>query len=404
MTAANALLRRRTRWLLLPGLTLAVAVAVSGPVPSYASVVEAATATALRLTLPPPTGNHRIGVLPLHLVDRDRPDPWVAAPTRELMVSLWYPAQPAPGQPVFPWLTPSAWDQFGRDNGIAPGSLLVPLTHGTLDAPVDAKRGGRPLVLFSPGFGGNRDSSTLLVEQLVSRGYVVATIDHTYDAREVEFPDGRVEVPAIPPFTPDVGAKVVAVRAADTRFVLDSLLELNAGGNPDAEGRPLPAGMPGLLDPARVGMFGHSIGGATAAQSMYEDRRIRAGINLDGTMYGPVVQRGLNRPFMLVASNDHSRHDDPSWEQFWADLRGWRLDLRLMNAGHDSFTDQQVLLPQLNLPLEAVQQLIGTIDPHRSVVDQRAYVTAFFDQHVSDRHRHLLDGPSARFPEVQYLP
>jgi predicted dienelactone hydrolase len=121
---------------------------------------------------------------------------------------------------------------------------------------------------------------------LVSRGYVVATIDHTYDASEVEFPDGRVEVPAVPPVTPDVAEKVVAVRVADTRLVLDSLITLNAGGNPDAEGRPLPAGLRGLIDPARVGMFGHSLGGAAAAQAMYEDRRIRAGVNLDGTMFG----------------------------------------------------------------------------------------------------------------------
>ena len=405
--AADVALSRRFQWLLLRTLALCVALAVNGPIPApaYASVVEAPAATALRLTLPPPTGNHRIGVLPLHLVDRDRPDPWVASkPARELMVSLWYPARRTHARPVFPWLTPGAWDRFEENNGIPRGSLLVPLTHGRLDAPVDRKRGGRPLLLYSPGFGGNRDSSSVLVEQLVSRGYVVATIDHTYDASEVEFPDGRVEVSAVPPFTPDVAAKAVSVRVADTRFVLDSLIALNAGRNPDAERRPLPAGLRGVLNPARVGMFGHSLGGAAAAQAMYEDRRIRAGINLDGTVFGSVVGRGLNRPFMLVASQDHSRDNDPSWERFWANLRGWRLNLRLTDAGHNSFSDLQVLLPQVNLPPETVQQLIGTIDPHRSVVNQRAYVRAFFDLHLRHRCRHLLDRPSPRFPEMQFLP
>jgi predicted dienelactone hydrolase len=408
--AADVALSRRIQWLLLRTLALCVALAVSGPMPApaYASVVEAPAATALRPTLPPPSGNHRIGVLPLHLVDRDRPDPWVASkPARELMVSLWYPARRTHARPVFPWLTPGAWDRFGQDNGFPPGSVRVPLTHGRLDAPVDRKRGGRPLVLYSPGLGGNRDSSSVLVEQLVSRGYVVATIDHTYDASEVEFPDGRVEV-ALPSVTPDVAAKAVAVRVADTRFVLDSLMRLNAGFNPDAERRPLPAGLRGMFNPARVGMFGHSLGGSAAAQAMFEDRRIRAGINLDGTMFGSVVEGGLHRPFMLVAAQNHGRDTDPSWERFWANLRGWRLNLRLTDSGHNSFSDVQVLLPQiagvLNLPPGTVQQLIGTVDPHRSVVNQRAYVRAFFDLHLRHRCRHLLDRPSPRFPEMQFLP
>jgi predicted dienelactone hydrolase len=401
--------RRRVRQLLLPALALGVALLVGGPMPAYAGAVAAPAATAVRPTLTPPTGHDRIGVIPLHLLDRSRPDPWVSAqPVRELMVSLWYPARRTHGQPVFPWLPAGAWDRFGQDNGIPPGSVLVPRTHGRVDAPVDRRHGGRPLVLYSPGLGGNRDSSTVLVEELVSRGYVVATIDHTHDASEVEFPDGRVEVSAVPPLSPDVVAKAVAVRVADTRFVLDSLAALNAGHNPDADHRPLPAGLRGALDLSRVGMFGHSLGGATAAQAMYEDRRIRAGINLDGTMTGAVVEAGLHRPFMLVAAQNHGRDTDPSWATFWTNLRGWRLNLRLTGAGHNSFSDVQVLLPQLagllGLPPEAVQQLIGTIDPDRSVVNQRAYVTAFFDLHLLRRGGHLLDRPSPRFPEMRFVP
>jgi hypothetical protein len=94
MLSPNALLHRRIRRLLLSASTLCLALLLGGPMPSYAGVVEVPTPTALQLTLSPPTGNDRIGVLPLHLVDRDRRDPWVPAkPTRELMVSLWYPSQ-----------------------------------------------------------------------------------------------------------------------------------------------------------------------------------------------------------------------------------------------------------------------------------------------------------------------
>jgi predicted dienelactone hydrolase len=367
-----------------------------------------ATEQPLRPTLPAPTGHHRIGVVQLHLVDHSRPDPWVPTqPVRELMVSLWYPAQRTHGYPLAPWLPPAAWARFEQDNRIPPGVLQVPLTHGAVDAPVDRDRGGRPVVLYSPGFGSTRDSGTILVEELVSRGYIVATIDHTHDASAVEFPDGRVETPAIPE-TPEAGEQAVAVRVADTRFVLDTLTALNAGKNPDAEHRRLPSGLPGALRMSSVAMFGHSLGGATAGAAMLEDQRITAGVNLDGTLFGPVVNAGLDRPFLLVASQGQGRDNDESWAKFWANLRGWRLTLQLTDSGHNSFSDLQALVPQtadaLSIPPDAVQQFIGTIDPDRSIKNQRAYLTAFFDTHLRHRDNHLLDHPSPRFPEMQFIP
>ena len=403
-TAVGLSVRSRPRRVLLLGLVLLLAVGVAS-----ASSAPAAAEQALELTLPPPTGHDRVGVVPLHLVDRSRPDPWVPSqPVRELMVSLWYPTQRAHHYPLQPWLPPAAWARFEQDQGAPPGVLQAPLTHGRVGAPVKRSRGGRPVVLYSPGLGGIRDSSTVLVEQLVSRGFIVVTIDHTYEAGEVEFPGGRVETPALPPPTPQVIERAVAVRVADTRFVLDTLVALNVGRNPDAERRRLPAGLRGALRLSSVGMFGHSLGGATAAEAMFEDRRIEAGVNLDGTLFGPVVNAGLDRPFMLVAAQGHGRDNDESWAKFWANLLGWRLNLQLTGSAHNSFTDFQVLIPQaagvLNLPPDAVQQLIGTIDPHRSIINQRAYLTAFFTLHLRHRDNHLLDRPSRRFPEMRFVP
>ena len=411
-SAAGLPVRYPLRRLLLLAVALLLPVGVVGAAPAAAEPAHgrAAAAQPLQLTLPPPAGHDRVGVVPLHLVDRSRPDPWVASqPVRELMVSLWYPTQRAHGYPLAPWLPPAAWARFEQDAlGVPPGVLRVPLTHGRVGAPVERTRGGRPVVLYSPGLGGNRDSSTALVEELVSRGFIVVAIDHTHDSSQVEFPDGRVETSALPALTLEVLERAVAVRVADTRFVLDTLVALNAGRNPDAEHRRLPAGLRGAMRLSRVGMFGHSLGGATAAEAMLEDQRIKAGVNLDGTLFGPVVNAGLDRPFMLVAAQGHGRDNDESWAKFWANLLGWRLNLQLTGSAHNSFTDFQILVPQvagvLNLPPDAVQQLIGTIDPHRSIITQRAYLTAFFNLHVRHRDNHLLDHPSHRFPEMQFLP
>jgi hypothetical protein len=61
-----------------------------------------------------------------------------------------------------------------------------------------------------------------------------------------------------------------------------------------------------------------------------------------------------------VAAQNHGRDTAASWARFWMNPRGWRLNLRLTGAGHNSFSDVQVLIPQiagvLHLPSEVVQQ------------------------------------------------
>jgi len=115
------------------------------------------------------------------------------------------------------------------------------------------------LVLFSPGYGEDRALGTDLTEDLASQGYVVAAIDHTYDATEIAFPKDRLVLRQQPEPTATALAASVQVRAADSRFVLDELASLNNGANPDAEHRALPPGTNRSLNLAMVGMFGHSL-------------------------------------------------------------------------------------------------------------------------------------------------
>ncbi|MGW6399755.1 hypothetical protein [Streptomyces sp. NPDC055134] len=202
-----------------------------------------------------------------------------------------------------------------------------------------------------------------------------------------------------------------AVRQDDTRFVLDELARLNAGTNPDAEGRPLPHGLCGSLDLGRTGMFGHSLGGDTAAEVMAADHRILAGVDLDGSINGPVATTGLDRPFLLMSNASHGRENDPSWEEFWSHLRGWRRSLRLRASGHQTYTDLSPLMQQLDraLPLppevvDAITDASGTIPADRAVAAERAHLAAFFDLHLRGRGNRLLSGPSPRFPEIEFVP
>ncbi|MBV9381394.1 MAG: lipase, partial [Streptosporangiaceae bacterium] len=352
---------------------------------------------------------YRIGVVSLHLTDRSRTDPWVPGhEVRQLMISIWYPARDTGRYPLAPWLEPAAAAHFERRQGVAPGLVRLPVTDGHVGAPVDRRCGGRPVVLFSPADRLDRSIDTAIVEDLASHGYIVVTIDHTHDSGEVEFPDGHVEVSTLPPDSERVNTEATAVRVADTRFVLGQLTELNAGRDPGAGHRPLPRGLAGALNLSEVGMFGFSMGGATAAGAMFSDAGIKAGIDLDGTIYGPVASKGLDRPFLLISSQDNGRNVDHTWASFWAHLRGWRLDLRLRGAEHLAFSDAVSLYPQaapyLHLAPAQLAKLVGTISGTRAIAIERAYVRAFFDLQLRHRDTGLLGRPSPAYPEIQFVP
>ncbi len=394
-----------------------------GAVGPTSSAAPTTAGTARGLSLPAPTGAHTVGTTELHLIDQSRPDPWVASRRRELMVQLWYPAGSVGTSTLARWMPAKAAAHFRVSTASQLGVADIPdvsgiSSHAYLGAPVAAAGRGWPVVLFSPGGSVSRSMGTALVEELATSGFFVIAIDHTYDASEVEFPGGRVETPealaAPSPQAPGEGtaevfAKAVRVRVADTRFVLDQLTSLNGGDNPDAEHRELPAGLRGALRLTSIGMFGHSMGGATAAQVMHDDSRVDAGTALDSAMFGSVATEGLARPFMLFAADDNSRASVPSWKTFLPRLRGWHRELHLTGALHYTFTDAAVLLPQFAgvspVTPEVVRDTIGTIDGQRAVVVQRAYLTAFFAHHLGDAtaaQRRLLEGPSAEFPEVAF--
>ena len=362
------------------------------------------------LTLPAPTGARQLGTVSLHLVDPGRRDPWVPDhPVRELMISIWYPAAGTAHPPRAPWMPPVAAAHFLAGEHVPAGAVTLPTTAGHLGAPVDRRGGRHPVLLYSPGSGTDRTIGTALVEDLASRGYVVVTIDHTHDAGEVEFPGGRVEVSALPkPDSREINTEAVAVREADTRFVLDQLTAIDHGADPDVDHAPLPPGIAGSLDLTRVGMFGWSIGGATAAATMHDDPRVTAGAGMDGTLYGPVVADGLDRPFLLFSSQRHNRDTDATCAAFWAHQRGWKHDFKLLGAEHISFTDGETLLPQLagllGLTAGQLAQQVGTIDPERAIGIERTYLAAYFDQQLRHRPSRLLDGPSPCYPEVRFLP
>ncbi|WP_285474874.1 lipase [Actinoplanes sp. NBRC 101535] len=380
-------------------VTVAVAMA-AGAAPLVLSAPAVATppadaesTAAARIVLPAPTGAFAVGRESLHLVDRSRADPWVPGNRRELMVSMFYPAATEAGPPAR-YLTTAEAQLFIEDRGV--GDFVDAATlSGTRSAARESappRRGRYPLVVLSPGFTLHRHTQTHLAEELASRGYVVAAIDHAYESSGTTFPGGRTlgcvacDIAAEADVT--VYPQVSAGRGRDASFVLDRL----TGARPAWRHA-------GLIDRTRIGMAGHSIGGNATGSTMIGDQRVRAGINMDGTFFDPIPAAGLNgRAFMMLGTTEHAPGGrDTSWDQAWTNLDGWKRWLSITGTGHLSFCDTPVLAEQAGIPSG-----ITPISADRTVELVRTYVTAFFDKHLRGTDRPVLDAPTAANPEIVF--
>lgn len=342
------------------------------------------------LELPPPTGPHAVGVRTTHLVDDGRADPFRPGRSRELMAQFWYPARAeagaAPGRYVSDTMSPlvvDGWEEEPGCSGLPRDTAAGVLVHGIADAPPAPEARGCPLILLSPGHGRYRADLTALGEDLASRGFLVAALDHPADAIAVEFPDGRI-VPYREPDgladgdTGDLSGRYLDVRAADLGF---ARARLTAPG----------FWWHALLDPSRAGVAGHSLGGAAAAEAMRLDPGFTAGVNLDGTPYGDVLRTGLERPFLLCQFTP----DDPEFPEetqargrLWDVLRGPRHHLLVDGGGHGSATDLDALAGPLGYreftDAEEYAFALGSLPGGRGTEITRTCVAGFFEERLLD--------------------
>lgn len=296
--------------------------------------------------LPAPRGPYAVGTEVYRWVDAARPEPATDAPDdlRNLVVQAWYPAaRGTTGMhsayidglgrlPDFVSVVPrAAMAQYGRID-----------THAVVEAPVAADRRRWPVVLFSPGYGAARAFYTTLVTDLASRGFVVLAVDHPYEAAVTQLADGRLAMPvehfaADDPDRTAYMSEHLEIRAADLRSVLDRVTR-PGGLGPLSE----------RLDRDRIAAIGHSFGGAAAVALMAGDGRIKAAANIDGTLYGTLAERRLDRPFLLIES-DHGETGHSALYlrgngRLIANLRAGGERYQITGANHYSFTDAPLLV------------------------------------------------------------
>jgi predicted dienelactone hydrolase len=182
-----------------------------------------------------PYGTFAIGVRTLQVTDKNRPDilnTKAGGPTarydRALTLEVWYPAALAAGQ-----------QPGGEYRTITRDPAIATTLHGKAvrDAAPLAAAGRFPLVIVSHGYPGNRFLMSHLTENIASKGFIVASIDHkdsTYDDQKAF-------------------ASTLYNRPFDQLFVLSELDRLGGNGSGSF--------LAGVVDASRTGIVGYSMGG-----------------------------------------------------------------------------------------------------------------------------------------------
>lgn len=370
--------------------------------------------------LPKLEGTFAVGTRTFHLTDHNRdetftPDRW---DKRELMVQVWYPAEQTKGKKAktifpedkelfnkymyayafnfnLPKVLLNYWKYF-RSNSIENVKVVPSLQP-------------YPLVIISHGEGTGRTLHISQAEFLASHGYVVAAIDHTYSTIATAFPDGRVTGNDISLNENDfyvVGKKVGKVWNEDVEFVINQIDRMNSKEEKN--------GFAGAIDMRNIGVMGHSFGGASAFHETQFSPKVKAGINMDGTLYDLNLPQDRIKPFMFLRAEEFNNWTNKYKEGSIQDPKLNKMisaELEVMDqvlhhdgnvmyiegSAHFNFTDLQ-----LYSSLIKRTGMTGQIEGSRSTNIVNQYILDFFNKHLKGIGGKLLSGPNSSYPEVHF--
>lgn len=260
-----------------------------------------------------------------------------------------------------------------------------------------------PLVVFSHGAFGFSGSNYSTFAELASNGYVVASIGHTHQAFYTMDTSGKLTI-----VDTDFLNKAIEIsndndtnheeeiynttrewmklRTDDENFVLDTILSECKNDGADT--------LFSIINTDKIGLMGHSLGGASSAQIGRTRDDVDAVIVLDGTMLGEEVAFENNSvvlndvsypvPLLNIYAEDHYTNaresDGDAYDNFHATQNALcAYETVFQNAGHLNFTDLPLFSPTLSKMLG-----VGTVDARYCIETMNKVVLEFFNSYLKD--------------------
>lgn len=294
-----------------------------------------------------PSGKFEIGTVSYSLTDESREEYFTEEDDRrKITIQFWYPS----------------------DN--------------TKAVPID---GRYPLIVFSHGAFGYRMSNYSTFQELASNGYIVVSIDHTHHAMFTKQEDGKIVIGNMEfinsamaaqngdideETTNELGQQWLKLRTEDMEFVINYIKEMGASQNSPSIYK--------SIDLERIGVAGHSLGGATSAQVGRDNDLVDAVVVIDGTMLGEkTTDTPYPKPILNIYNEEHYKEalslgeDYPNYysSKYAIDASEEVFE----GADHINFTDLPIASPFLAKLLG-----IGEINPEYCIKTTNKVILDFF--------------------------
>lgn len=394
------------------------------------------------VSLPEPGGPFPVGTAWFDLTDEARRGVLedAADAPRRIQVRVWYPAGDVSGLALRPYLT--NWEAKVQAPSVARNWTLPPFAlshlrnakvHGFENAPIAGADETYPVIVYSHGYWGWAGQNTALMEHLASRGYIIFSIGHPYDAGAIRFGDGDVigtsplmeesqapdpamtafwaakthdeRLAAFPAYREAFDRyrimKSHAAWMADTQFLIEAL-----------RNEPAPEGARALAaraDMERLGIGGMSFGGQIAASVCHREPACKAALNFDGGAFDwELIDAPIRMPLLMMHSDwvgyapEGSTPDpdfnlnDYAYEPFErAGQTGKVFRVRVKGIRHLGFTDLVLIARR---PVRDIG--FGAIEPTEATAVMNDFAAGFFDRYVKAEDNGFPESTFARHPDA----
>lgn len=262
-----------------------------------------------------------------------------------------------------------------------------------------------PLIVFSHGAFGVKMSNSSTFMELASNGYIVCSIDHPYHAAGTVDTDGKLTIGSSEFMQEVIDAnsdiysekeqfqlfdKWMNLRTDDIDFVIDNILKNTENNSGEVYG---------LIDTNKIGLMGHSLGGAASTQLGREREDIGAVINLDGSMLGEysINENGnivINEePYPLPLLNFYSEYvineliADPEYvypNKYITSISPKAFETYIKGSNHMSYTDLPLFSPLLANQLSGISggSTKANVDEYYCIETMNKLVLEFFNCYV----------------------